>query len=291
MSALLHSRCAIIVHGGAGDLDPDEDSAPQVAGCVAAARAGHAVLKANGSALDAVIAAVRVLEDDPAFNAGYGSVLNRDGDIEMDASLMTGDLRAGAVASVHDIQSPIVLARMVMEKTRHVLLAGAGAMAFAKEQGVPQLPKGALHTERARKKWERKKVSQGTVGAVACDALGHVAAATSTGGMTFKMPGRVGDSPLIGCGTYADDALGACSCTGVGEAIIKVTLARAACDRLGQGLAPMAAAQGACAQLARAQGDGGLILVDPQGGLGFAFTSQRMARAWVDASGSEGSGF
>ena len=284
---------SILVHGGAGDLHPGDDPVPAVEGCRRAARAGHAVLVAGGSALDAVIAAVTMLEDDPTFNAGLGSVLTVDGDVEMDASVMTGDLRAGAVALVRDLKNPIQLARMVMQLTPHVLLAGPGAQAFAAEQGVPLLPAGSLVTERQRSRWQQKLTSRGhgTVGAVACDDRGHVAAATSTGGMMMKRSGRIGDSPLIGCGTYADDLAGACSCTGVGEAIIKVTLARFAVDRLRAGSSPQSVAVEALAQLQRAQGDGGLIVVDRHGQLGFAFNSQKMSRAWVDATGAEGAGF
>lgn len=282
---------SILVHGGAGDLHDDDDPALAMEGCRAAARAGQAVLAAGGSALDAVVAAVVALEDNPAFNAGTGAALNLRGEVETDASLMSGDGAAGAVGCLKDVRNPIRVARLVMERTPHVLLVGHGAQEFAVAQGVALLAPGALVTPRARAKWEQKRQGHGTVGAVARDAQGHVAAATSTGGTAMKLPGRLGDTPLIGCGTYADDALGACSCTGLGEAIIKATLARHACDLLGGGEAPGLAAERAVVELARFGGDGGLILVDPRGRVGFAFNSARMARAWVGDDGVEGSGF
>jgi beta-aspartyl-peptidase (threonine type) len=277
----------ILVHGGAGDLHPGEDPKPSIDGCLAAARAGHAVLEAGGSALDAVLAAVVVLEDDPHFNAGTGSVLNADGEVETDASVMTGDLKAGAVGALKGIKNPVLLARLVMERTKHVLLVADGALRFAKEQGVSLVDPASMITERARQKWSRT----GTVGAVARDAEGCLAAATSTGGTTKKLPGRIGDTPLIGCGTYALDGAGAASCTGIGEAIIKTTLARWAVDRLASGEDPLETARKAVAQLTRAGGEGGIILVDALGRPGFAFNTARMSRAQVDENGRESGGF
>jgi beta-aspartyl-peptidase (threonine type) len=277
----------ILVHGGAGDHHPGDEPQPCIDGCLEAARAGHAILKAGGSALDAVIAAVVVLEDDPLFNAGTGSVLNADGDVECDASLMTGDLKAGAVGAVKGIKNPIRLARLVMEKTEHILLVADGAIRFAKEQGVTLVDPASMITDRARKKWSRT----GTVGAVARDTHGRVAAATSTGGRTRKLPGRIGDTPLIGCGTFAQDGAGAASCTGIGEAIIKTTLARWAIDRLAQGEDPTLTAKAAVSQLPRAGGEGGIILVDSKGRAGFAFDTARMARAQIDPEGRESGGF
>jgi beta-aspartyl-peptidase (threonine type) len=293
----------IVVHGGAGKRNADDDGAEVQRGCLAAARLGHAVLERGGSALDAVIAAVTALEDDPLFNAGTGSALNADGEVEMDASVMTGELQAGAVAAIRAIKNPIRLARLVMERTTHVLLAADGAHRFAREQAVPFVDPTTLVTERALRRFHAASTplhgaavdglvtSTGTVGAVACDKAGRVAAATSTGGTTGKMPGRVGDTPLIGCGTYADALGGACSCTGFGEAIIKVTLARSAVDGLRSGLDPMEVAKTAVATLERGGGDGGLILVDAKGRMGLAFNTQRMARAWVSPDGRFGSGF
>ena len=288
---------SIIVHGGAGDFGPEDDPAICIEGCLRAARAGKRVLEQGGTALDAVEAAVVTLEDDPTFNAGLGAALNLRGDVETDASVMCGqDGAAGAIGCVVDVKNPVRLARLVMERTPHVLLVAGGAREFAISQGVPLLPPGALVTPGAKLKWEKALAKQqpkghGTVGAVARDSHGHVAAATSTGGTTLKMPGRVGDTPLIGCGTYADDALGACSCTGLGEAIIKSTLARHATDLCAGGEHPTELAARAVKQLARYGGDGGLILVDATGRVGFAFNSMRMARAWIGSDGVEGGGF
>nr|CAI5839903.1 unnamed protein product [Callosobruchus analis] len=188
-------------------------------------QAGFQVLKAGGSALDAVEAAIRVMEDDEAFNAGYGSVLNTDGEVEMDASVMMGNLSAGAVSIVRDIQHPISLARLVMEKTPHVMFAGSGANRFAREQGVPTVPPGSLVSESAKRSLEMFKKRQaehltenpgdvGTVGAVAIDANGNMVAGTSTGGINGKMVGRVSDTSMIGSGTYCDGDIGAVSTTG-----------------------------------------------------------------------------
>jgi L-asparaginase / beta-aspartyl-peptidase len=290
---------SLIVHGGAGDLSDgdDPDGALAVAGCQAAARAGLAVLLGGGSALDAAVAAVVCLEDDPLFNAGTGSTLTIDGEVECDASLMAGDGRAGAVACVRTVRNPVRLARLVMERTGHVLLVGVGAEEFAVECGIERLPPGALITERVRDQWRaalaRRTASRsnGTVGCVARDGQGRVAAATSTGGMMMKRRGRVGDSPLIGAGTYADDLAGAASCTGAGEAFIKAVAAKAAVDAMRAGAAPDEAARQTLAQVRRTGGEGGIICVDRHGQVGFAFDSARMTRAWIDADGGEGSGF
>jgi beta-aspartyl-peptidase (threonine type) len=214
---------------------------------------------------------------------------------------MTGDGRAGAVGCVRDLRNPVALARLVMERTPHVLLVGAGAEALAEAWGVPRLPPGALVTEQARRRWQAALAAQptsplpspggGTVGCVARDARGHVAAATSTGGTLLKHRGRVGDSAVIGAGTYADDAAGAVSCTGAGEAFIKATAARQAVEALRAGAAPAEAARAALAVVARYGGDGGLIAVAPSGAVGFAFDTDRMARAWIDPNGAEGAGF
>ncbi|HEY6006271.1 MAG TPA: isoaspartyl peptidase/L-asparaginase [Anaeromyxobacter sp.] len=290
---------ALIVHGGAGDLAQDDlassgaPQAPRLEGVRRACTAGWSILRAGGSALDAVEAAVRVLEDDPVFNAGTGATLTAAGDVELDASIMDGtSLRCGAVAVVKDVKNPISLARAVMERTHHVLLAGPGASAFAREIGVPSYENRLLVTAHQRARWDaaRKGAASskaGTVGAVARDALGHLASATSTGGMSMKLPGRVGDTPIIGCGTYADDALGAVSCTGHGERIIQLTLARHAADLVGRGASAMEAAREATALLAgRVQGSGGLIVVGPRGEVGFAHNTPAMSRAWTAADGS-----
>jgi beta-aspartyl-peptidase (threonine type) len=289
-----------VVHGGAGDRAPDgpgEDLAR--AGCAAAARAGFAILRAGGSALDAVEAAVRILEDDPAFNAGRGSCLTRAGTVEMDAAIMDGDgLRAGAVAAVNRVRHPIALARAVLDDGEHLLLAGAGALAFARERGialvgpsyhVTRAARAALARELARRRRNPPgPTSQGggTVGAVARDRHGRVAAATSTGGMVGKRPGRIGDSPLPGAGTYADQLAGAASATGHGERIIQVALTKVAIDQLRAGVAPMAAARRAILLLdARVAGRGGVILVGHRGGPGVAFNTRSMRWASCDAGG------
>jgi beta-aspartyl-peptidase (threonine type) len=281
----------IVVHGGAGDRAPDgpgEDAAR--AGCEAAAHAGFAILAAGGSALEAVQAAVRILEDDPIFNAGRGSCLTRAGTVEMDAAIMNGSaLRAGAVAAVERVRNPIELARAVLDDGEHVLLAGAGALAFARERGVKLVARGYHITPAARadlarvlarrraEKQQRAHTGGGTVGAVARDAKGHVAAATSTGGMVGKRPGRIGDSPLVGAGTYADDLAGAASATGHGERIIQIALSKTAIDLLAAGVAPGAAARRAVAILGkRTGGRGGLILVGRTGGPGVAFNTRSM---------------
>jgi beta-aspartyl-peptidase (threonine type) len=290
----------IVVHGGAGDRDPDgpgEDRAR--AGCQAAARAGFAILAAGGSALDAVEAAVRILEDDPMFNAGRGSCLTRAGTVEMDASIMSGSgLRAGAVAAVDRVRNPIALARAVLDDGEHILLVGAGALAFARERGVKRVARAyhitpAARTDLARVLARRAAAHTkvhvaggGTVGAVARDADGQLAAATSTGGMVGKRPGRVGDSPLLGAGTYADDRAGAASATGHGERIIQVALTKTAIELLAAGVAPAAAARRAIATLGeRTGGRAGVILLGRSGGPGAAFNTRSMRWAAWDARG------
>ncbi len=293
-------RPAIIVHGGAGHLGPDDPAssgapdAPRLAGVRRAAEAGWRVLSAGGPALDAVETAVRLLEDDPTFNCGTGACLTATGEVELDASVMDGaTLRCGAVAVVKDVRNPVALARRVMESSSHVFLAGSGASAFAREMGIPACRNSELVTPAQLRRWQRLRdegspeTSGGTVGAVARDAAGHLAAATSTGGTAMKLPGRVGDTPIIGCGTYADDSLAAVSCTGHGERIIQVTLARHAADLVGRGLAPMAAAREAIRELAaRVGGEGGLILVGPAGEVAFASNTQVMSRAWIGSDGT-----
>jgi beta-aspartyl-peptidase (threonine type) len=285
---------SILVHGGAGRFSSAADESKAATdGCLAAARAGYEVLRAGGSALDAVVAAVVILEDNPVFNAGTGSALNARGEVEMDAAVMDGNRgAAGAVAVLHTVKNPVLLARRVMERTSHVLLAGEGAETFARAEGVPTVPPASLITPAARRAWESAAVSSkhGTGGAVAFDGA-HVAAATSTGGTAMKMPGRIGDSPLIGCGTYAQDGAGAASCTGLGEAIIRAVLARTAVDLLARCASPTLAAQEALPLIARFGGEGGLILVDAQGRLGLAFDTERMAHALVDGQGREAAGF
>jgi beta-aspartyl-peptidase (threonine type) len=288
---------AIAVHGGAGELTPEDPSAgtaeaARLEGVRRACAAGLEVLRGGGGALDAVEAAVRILEDDPLFNAGTGATLTAAGDVELDASIMDGEtLRCGAVAVVRDVRNPVSLARAVMERSEHVLLAGAGASAFARAAGFPPHDNALLVTPRQRARFEAARrgaaaTRTGTVGAVARDLRGHLAAATSTGGMSMKLPGRIGDTPLVGCGTYADDALAAVSCTGHGERIVQLTLARHAADLVGRGLTAMDAAREAVSLLRRkVGGDGGLIVLGPDGEPGFAHNTPAMARAWTAADG------
>jgi len=272
----------IVVHGGAGRDSPGERPARR-AGIVRAVEAGWRVLAAGGGALDAVVETVALLEDDPAFNAGLGSVLTRDGDVEMDASAMAGGtLAAGAVGAVRDVRNPVRLARTVLDEGREVLLVGAAARALAEARGLAVAEPGALVTDDARRRFRAQQPANGeTVGAVARDAEGHVAAATSTGGVAGKRSGRVGDSALIGAGTYADDLLGAGSATGPGEAIIRVCLVHAALELVGRRLDPAFAARQALEELRqRTAAVAGLILVDPAGRIGVEWTTESMAAGW-----------
>ncbi|MGH7824127.1 MAG: isoaspartyl peptidase/L-asparaginase family protein [Candidatus Binatia bacterium] len=266
-------RPALIVHGGAGAIK--DDGLPQrLDGCRAAALEGWQILQQGGSALDAVEAAVVALEDNPLFNAGTGSTLNCLGRVEMDAAIMEGkSLRVGAVGAVQGIKNPIKLARRVLEDGRHVLLAGEGAVSFARLVGIPEVPQNSLILETERKRWQEK---HGTVGCVALDSNGSIAVATSTGGIFNKLPGRVGDSPLPGCGTYADE-YGGVSCTGHGEAIVRVLMAKSALEYLRNGVHPHAAASEAVNLLAAKTGStAGLIIVDRNGRMGYARNTPRM---------------
>jgi beta-aspartyl-peptidase (threonine type) len=258
---------AIIVHGGAG-LIKDDSLHVRLDGCKAAAFAGWKILEQGGSSLDAAEAAVVVLEDNPLFNAGTGSTLNSLGKVEMDAAIMESDaLRAGAVAAVSGIKNPIMLARRVMEDGRHVMLACEGALLFARQIGFPECGPESLIVDQEKRRWESK---HGTVGCVAFDFNGKLAVATSTGGIFNKLPGRVGDSPLLGCGTYAN-GYGAVSCTGHGEAIMRIVMARDAVRLLQNGMDPGEAARMAVVTLEELTGStGGLILIDRHGRIGYA---------------------
>lgn len=275
----------IVVHGGAGRIHESRHDACR-AGCVRAAVAGWDILAAGGRALDAVEAAVRVLEDDPEFNAGTGAVLRADGRVQLDAAVMDGpELAFGAVAAIERIRNPVTLARRVLEDGRHALLAGEDAQAFAREQGFALCDPQALIVERERAHWERR---HGTVGCVARDRAGRIAAATSTGGQSGALPGRVGDSPLPGCGTYADGIAGV-SCTGPGEAIMRVVLARFAAERMAAGAPAAAAGRAALAHLrARTGADAGLIAIDRDGRIGHAHTTPHMPVAWRADGGRGG---
>ncbi len=298
---------AIIVHGGAGTVKTDRAQIVQQ-GCKEAVLVGWRILQAGGSALDAVEAAVRALEDNPQYNAGTGSCLTSDGNIELDAGIMEGHtLQVGAVACVELIKNPVSLARKVLESP-HVLLVGKGAQAYALECGIDMCELEDLVTERQYQTWlkqkkqaakgsksqdepryhrrevasvEAREDKYGTVGAVAIDMAGHLAAATSTGGISNQYPGRVGDSPLVGCGFYADDNA-AVSCTGDGEDFVRLLMAKRAADCVAHGETARDAATTAIAFLgAKATGRGGLILVDRKGNIGFAWNSQNMQHAYM----------
>jgi beta-aspartyl-peptidase (threonine type) len=290
---------AVLVHGGAGDLPP-ELRVGRAEGCRVAAQAAAALLAAGGTALDAVERAVAVLEDDPRYNAGTGACLTQDGHIEHDAAIMEGaELRAGAVCALRGFKNPIAIARAVLEEGLHVFYAGEGAATFAAGAGFVTLDERLLVTEAARRKLESVLragrpdtwAGGGTVGAVARDSRGVLAAATSTGGVAGKRPGRVGDSPVLGAGTYADVA-GAASATGTGEAILRIAMSARAVGALAEGSAPAAAAVEAIELLGtRVGGRGGLILVDAQGRLGWARNTSTMSWAAVVEGGDVASGF
>ncbi len=292
----------LVIHGGCGamrpaTLSPDAEEGAR-AGLEAALDAGKAVLSKGGSALDAVEAAARVLEEDPAFNAGRGSVLTTDGRCELDAAIMDGrDRRAGAVAGMTTTRAPISAARAVMEHSPHVLLTYDGADAFAREQGLEQvendwfiIPERQAQLDRvmaAGGKFDTD-IKYGTIGAVAVDQAGHVAAATSTGGLTAKRWGRIGDSPLIGAGTYADDRAAAVSATGLGEAFIRAVGAHQLAMRMMIGGETLQAALDAVlADVVALGGNGGLIAVTPSGETAWGFTTPGMYRARADADGRE----
>jgi beta-aspartyl-peptidase (threonine type) len=302
---------SLIVHGGAWDI-PEEAVAACKSGCHRALAAGWSVLTGGGAALDAVEAAIVVLEDEPVFDAGFGSHLNLDGRVECDAIVMDGaTLRAGAAAGLQRIRNPIRLARAILEKSPHMMLVAQGAERFAKEHGIPLCAPEELVSAAEREAWSHCKGDkhaaqhhrgheQGTVGAVAMDRNGRIFAATSTGGTCCKLPGRVGDSPLIGCGCYADAEAGAASCTGYGEAIMKIVMAKAAVDFLrrpvtcvdpsssescNNSAADLAARDAVHLLAKRTRATGGLILLDRHGSPGFAFNTPRMAYGYVAPDG------
>jgi len=283
-------KVVIVVHGGAWDI-PRELEKPCAKGVTEAAKVGMECLLKGGSALDAVEVAVKCMEDNPVFDAGIGSVLNASGEVELDAAIMDGrDLQAGAVAAVKHVRNPVSLARKVMEETSHVLLVGEGATKFAEAQGFERFE--GLVVERELEKWRRLRekyeetmrfsAGNGTVGAVAMDVEGNVAAATSTGGTSFKLPGRVGDSCLIGCGLYADNEAGGVSATGHGESIMRVVLSKVVCELLRKGSNAQKAAEDAIKILERkVNGRGGVIVLDRNGNVGFFYNTPKMARAYM----------
>jgi len=289
-------RPSIIVHGGAWDIPSDQLPAHRQ-GTRRAVEAGWTILANGGPALDAVEAAVVVMEDDETFDAGRGSFLNADGQVELDAGFMDGAaLNVGAVAGVQFIRNPIRLARAVMEKSEHVLLVGQGAQRFAHKVGFPPCDLTDLAIPREFERWQKflydkaysaRQASASpadTVGCVALDQAGHMAAGTSTGGTPNKMPGRVGDVPMVGCGFYADDELGGASSTGWGESIAKVILARLALHFLQELDDPQAAARAAIRRLAeKVNGVGGIILMTPDGQPGWHCNTPHLAYAFRTA--------
>jgi beta-aspartyl-peptidase (threonine type) len=318
---LVAMKPSLIVHGGAWDI-PDEAIAACDIGCRDALEAGWSILKRGSSALDAVEAAIVALENEPVFDAGFGSHLNLDGRVECDAIVMNGEtLRAGAVAALQRVRNPIRLARAVLEHCPHMMLVAEGAERFARDMGIALCDPAELVSEAEREAWQvcsqdkhaaahHRGHEQGTVGAVAIDVHGKLFAATSTGGTCCKLPGRVGDSPLIGCGCYADSTAGGVSCTGYGEAIMKIVMAKTATDLLRSCNAAFCvsdssrdatspAAQSCAEDTAmhvareavhllarRTHATGGLILLDCEGNPGFAFNTPRMAYGYVAGDGS-----
>lgn len=301
------ARTALVIHGGAGVIDRQllsaEDEAAARAALDRALDAGHAVLAAKGSALDAVTAAILVLEESPWFNAGKGAVFNADGGHELDAAVMEGHTRrAGSVAGLSTVRNPVLLARAVMEHSVHVMLAGAGAEAFADTR--PEIARVApewFDTPRRREQLEEARRLEsagqarapgayfGTVGAIALDAAGHLAAATSTGGMTNKRWGRVGDAPLIGAGTWADSGCGV-SATGWGEFFIRAAVAHDVCARVAyRGDALAAAAEEVVnGVVPRLGGNGGAIAMDAEGNIAMPFNTSGMYRGWIHPDGRRG---
>jgi beta-aspartyl-peptidase (threonine type) len=288
-----HRSPSLIIHGGAWDI-PSEAVPECREGISSGLEAGWRVLSGGGSALDAVEAAIIQLEDAPAFDAGIGSHLNRDGRVQLDANVMDGaSLKSGAVAAVEHVRNPIRLARAVLEKSDHMMIVGAGAELFAAEQALPLCSTEELILERERIAWRRCSEDShasefhfghqhGTVGAVALDSEGRLFSGTSTGGTCCKFPGRVGDSPLIGCGCYADEQAGGVSSTGWGEAIMKIVMAKMAADLLRAGHSAEASAEECIRHLAqRVHGTGGLILLDRNGRPGFAWNTASMAFGYV----------
>jgi len=293
-------KFGMVIHGGAGTIErsemtPEKEKAVRD-GLEQALRAGYTVLQRGGASLDAVEAAIRVLEDNPLFNAGKGAVFTHQGTNELDSSIMDGkSLKAGAVAAVKHIRNPISLARLVMEKSPHVMLEGEGAEAFAKGMGVQLVDEKYFYTDERWRELEKAKSSptpasdkdrHGTVGAVALDQAGNLAAGTSTGGITNKQFGRVGDSPIIGAGTYANNRTCAVSCTGDGEYFIRAVVAHSISTMMEyKGMSVQDAAQAALGQAAQLGGKGGLIALDKDGNFTMPFNTSGMYRGKVGPEG------
>ena len=310
-AATSNAAFALVIHGGAGvlskkEMTPESESAYRAV-LEQSLRAGYAVLQTNGTSTDAVVAAIQVMEDSPLFNAGRGAVLNSEGQVELDAAIMEGAGRkAGSVAAVKHLKNPIMTARLVMEKSPHVLLVGDGAEKFAKEQGIELVPQDYFITEARVKQLEqilREKQSQnkprsdlpkrpgtdrfGTVGAVALDRQGNLAAGTSTGGLAGKLPGRVGDSPIIGAGTYANNATCAVSATGHGEFFIRSVVAYDIASLMDYKRLTVAEAAKEVVRkkLVAFGGEGGVIAIDGKGHIALPFNSEGMYRGYVREDG------
>jgi beta-aspartyl-peptidase (threonine type) len=280
----------IIVHGGAKTISADKVAANHH-GCRAAVEAGWRVLREGGSAAVAVEAAIRILESDQTFNAGFGSTMNSEGEVEVDAAMMEGKTLAwGAVGAIQGVRHPISVARKIMEDKPRFLIARSGER-FALEHGIELCATEDLISEEQYQEWKEEVEvldRPNTVGCVALDVNGNLVAGTSTGGMAGQPQGRVGDTALVGCGLYADNRLGACSTTGDGESIIPVVLAKTAIEALAGGTHPEQAAQQAIATLVeRVEGEAGCILLDRQGRIGWAYNSAHMAVAYMSSELSE----
>jgi beta-aspartyl-peptidase (threonine type) len=313
-SALAQTKPVLVIHGGAGtilkkNMSPERERAYSEA-LESALKAGYIILEKGGTSIDAVEAAVKVLEDNPLFNAGKGAVFTNEGKIELDAAIMDGKtLAAGAVAGITTIKNPIKAARAVMEKSEHVMMIGRGAEKFAEQQGLTLVDPSYFYTEERWKSLQRIKVADsvnaekskqrtskplsnrdskyGTVGAVALDIHGNLAAATSTGGMTNKKFGRVGDVPIIGAGTYANNATCAISCTGWGEFFIRLVMAKSVSDRMEYGKQSLqdASSEMVMKKLPAMKGDGGLIAVDGNGNIAMPFCTEGMYRGYINRNG------
>lgn len=288
----------LIVHGGAWSI-PENYEPDHIQGVFLAVKQIHPDIKKGMTALDAVEQAVKILEENPTFDAGRGAFLNAQGEIELDAIIMNGiTLNFGAVAGVQNILHPVTLARQIMEKTEHCFLVGKGAQQFARQIGISELDPRELLIPRELEFYEQIKNDpsfyshqpfepqpKGTVGAVAMDKWGNLAAATSTGGTPRKLPGRVGDSPIIGAGAYADNQVGAASATGWGESIMKIVMSKTACDLLKDHSAEQAARMSIDLLYRRVAGWGGIIIIDKKGQYGFAHNTTKMAYAFAHPSG------
>jgi L-asparaginase / beta-aspartyl-peptidase len=314
-----NAKTVLVIHGGAGTILKSQMTAEKEqaykSALTEALQKGYSILKGGGSSLDAVVAAIKVMEDNPLFNAGKGAVFTNEGKNEMDAAIMDGNnLKAGSVAGVTTIKNPVTAARAVMDKSEHVMMAGNGAEKFAAANGCEIVDPSYFFTEdrwngllKARKEDSLKSIldhnepkqeallkqpgnkdyKYGTVGAVALDKNGNLAAATSTGGMTNKRYGRIGDAPIIGAGTYANNATCAISCTGWGEFFIRLVMAKSISDRMELSKTPLkeAANEMIMKKLPELGGDGGLIAVDKNGNIAMPFNTSGMYRGYIDANG------